>query len=130
MSDSKTSTGTPTSTVGALSRKNVFEQMQTKLAARFVELDELYTKIQIVSGYTVEQLIDLFASGCIISRPTEKPGIPIKVLRVKGYTPEELVHLIRSVCCSIFADDDEMKVFGELEVYVSWQGTHQKESRP
>lgn len=107
-----------------------FELAQTRLAARLAELDELYTKMQIVSGHTVEQLIDLFASGCIITCPIEKTGVPLKTLRIKGYTPEELVHLIRSVCCSVFADDDEIKVFGELEVYVSVENPHPKEATP
>lgn len=130
MTDSKNSAGiialvghTPGSTTG-------FELVQSGLAARLAELDELYTKMQIVSGYTVEQLIDLFASGCIITRPIEKPGVPLKALHIKGYTPEELVHLIRSMCCSIFADDDEIKVFGELEVYISGGNPHPKEVTP
>lgn len=127
MKDGKNPTGILASAGDALGSATGLVRIQTRMAARFAKLDELYVKIQIVSGYTVEQLIDLFASGCIISRPAVKPGVPMKVLHVKGYTPEELVHLIRSACCSIFADDDEIKVFGELEVYASEEGPYPKE---
>lgn len=86
---------------------------------RLVELDELYTKIQVVSGYTAEQLLDLLLMGYSLCRPPEGVGVKIKELKLEGSTPEELVHQIRSLCCVIFADDDEIKIHGELAVYVS-----------
>lgn len=39
---------------------------------RLLELDELYTKLYIVSGYTAEQLLDMFLAGYTM-RPTKYP---------------------------------------------------------
>ena len=33
------------------------------------ELDELYTKLQIITGFTVEQLIEIFAAGYTLEKP-------------------------------------------------------------
>lgn len=38
---------------------------------RLLELDELYLKIQIVSGYTAEQLLEMFMAGCTIQPPPD-----------------------------------------------------------
>lgn len=40
-------------------------------AERLLELDELYLKIQMVSGYTVEQLLEFFMAGCTIQPPPD-----------------------------------------------------------
>lgn len=41
----------------------------THLAQRVMKLDSLYLEIQLVSGYTVEQLRDMFAAGYTMSQP-------------------------------------------------------------
>lgn len=41
---------------------------------RLAELDELYLSIQIVSGYTVEQLLQMFLAGCVMNGP-ECPSV-------------------------------------------------------
>ncbi|MEI3305920.1 MAG: hypothetical protein V8R40_07780 [Dysosmobacter sp.] len=33
------------------------------------ELDELYTKLQIITGFTVEQLLEMFAAGYTLEKP-------------------------------------------------------------
>ena len=33
------------------------------------ELDELYTKLQIITGFTVEQLLEIFAAGYTLEKP-------------------------------------------------------------
>lgn len=38
---------------------------------RLLELDELYLKIQIASGYTVEQLLEMFMAGYSMQPPPE-----------------------------------------------------------
>lgn len=37
--------------------------------SRLRELDELYTKLQIVTGFTAEQLLERFASGYVLKKP-------------------------------------------------------------
>lgn len=41
----------------------------SQLYRRAIELDELYTKIQVVTGYSVEQLLEMFASGYTLDAP-------------------------------------------------------------
>ena len=36
---------------------------------RVRELDELYTKLQIITGFTVEQLLEMFAAGYTLEKP-------------------------------------------------------------
>lgn len=36
---------------------------------RVRELDELYTKLQIVTGFTAEQLLEIFAAGYTLEKP-------------------------------------------------------------
>ena len=36
---------------------------------RVRELDELYTKLQIITGFTVEQLLEIFAAGYTLEKP-------------------------------------------------------------
>lgn len=51
-----------------------FEEVENvipKELNRLIELDNLYIKLQSVSGYTVEQLIDLFMQGYILQRLEE-----------------------------------------------------------
>lgn len=36
---------------------------------RVIELDELYTKLQIITGFTVEQLLEMFAAGYTLEKP-------------------------------------------------------------
>lgn len=40
-----------------------------KFASRILELDELYTKIKIVTGFTAEQLLDMFLAGYTLESP-------------------------------------------------------------
>ena len=40
-----------------------------EFAARTLELDELYTKIQAITGFTVEQLLDMFLAGYTLEPP-------------------------------------------------------------
>lgn len=40
-----------------------------QLASRAVELDELYTKIQTVTGFTVERLLEMFLAGYTMEPP-------------------------------------------------------------
>ena len=44
----------------------------TDLVNSYKELDELCTKIEAVSGYTVEQLLELFMAGYILQEPKYK----------------------------------------------------------
>ena len=37
--------------------------------SRVQELDELYTKLQIVTGFTAEQLLEMFAAGYTLEKP-------------------------------------------------------------
>lgn len=53
-------------------RKNAVINFR-RYAERLLELDELYLKIQMVSGYTVEQLLEMFMEGCTI-QPPPKPA--------------------------------------------------------
>lgn len=39
--------------------------------SRLRELDELYTKLQIVTGFTAEQLLKMFAAGYTLERPDD-----------------------------------------------------------
>ncbi len=39
------------------------------LAKRARELDELYTKIRVVSGFTAEQILDMFLAGYTLKEP-------------------------------------------------------------
>ena len=36
---------------------------------RTLELDDLYTKLQIVTGFTAEQLLEMFCSGYTLEKP-------------------------------------------------------------
>ena len=37
--------------------------------SRLLELDELYTKVRIVTGFTVEQLLEMFTAGYTLEKP-------------------------------------------------------------
>ena len=37
--------------------------------SRLTELDELYTKVRIVTGFTVEQLLEMFTAGYTLEKP-------------------------------------------------------------
>ncbi len=41
----------------------------SSLAKRALELDELYTKIRVVSGFTAEQILDMFLAGYTLKEP-------------------------------------------------------------
>ena len=36
---------------------------------RMLELDELYTKLQVVTGFTAERLLEMFADGYTLEKP-------------------------------------------------------------
>ena len=61
------------------------------LSRRVLELDELYIKIQILTGFTVEQLLELFAKGYELTPPDPPMSI------------------------SEFAFQEDLKVKGEIE---------------
>lgn len=42
----------------------------SKYAERLAKLDDLYLSIQKISGFTVEQLLDMFMAGYTLSPPT------------------------------------------------------------
>ena len=42
---------------------------QNEWVSRVQELDELYTKLQIVTGFTAEQLLEMFAAGYTLKKP-------------------------------------------------------------
>lgn len=39
---------------------------------RIIELDELYTKVQAVTGFSVEKLLDMFLEGYTLTAPDKK----------------------------------------------------------
>ena len=43
-----------------------------RYAERLLELNELYLKIQMVSGYTVDQLLEMFMAGYTMEPPSGK----------------------------------------------------------
>ena len=43
---------------------------------RVRELDELYTKLQIVTGFTAEQLLEIFAAGYTLEKPDYSKKFP------------------------------------------------------
>lgn len=45
----------------------------THLAQRVMKLDSLYLEIQLVSGYTVEQMLDMFLAGYTMNPPQYEP---------------------------------------------------------
>ena len=57
-----------------LGKVNIWGNSCRHIASRLAELDELHLSIQKVSGYTVEQLLQMFLAGCEMKRP-EYPSI-------------------------------------------------------
>ena len=43
-----------------------------QLTNRCLELDRLYTQIQCLTGFTVEDLLEKFAEGYVLVKPTEE----------------------------------------------------------
>lgn len=42
---------------------------QNEWVKRMLELDELYTKLQVVTGFTAERLLEMFADGYTLEKP-------------------------------------------------------------
>lgn len=52
---------------------------------RVRELDELYTKLQIITGFTVEQLLEMFAAGYTLEKPDySKSLLTVQVVTVSA----------------------------------------------
>ena len=87
-----------------------------KWVSRVQELDELYTKLQIVTGFTAEQLLEMFAAGYTLKKPdyskhfeamanlaeSDPPNEPLSVL-VNDEPDREYIDYICPKCKSIIS---------------------------
>ena len=78
---------------------------------RVRELDELYTKLQIVTGFTAEQLLEIFAAGYTLEKPdyskkfaemenlaeAAQPNEPLTLEELRGMRGEP-VYVVKGKC--------------------------------
>lgn len=103
-----------------------------RISDRLMELDELYLSIQKVSGYTVEQLLQMFLAGCEIRCP-ERPSIgKIGEVRRYVYMMHEMSLLQRAI--AKWGEDAQMKMvleeMSELqkEICKHWRGKDNRDA--
>ena len=108
-----------------LGKVNIWGNSCRHIASRLAELDELHLSIQKVSGYTVEQLLQMFLAGCEMKRP-EYPSIEEIEKARYSYMMHEMSLLQRAV--SKWGKDAQMKMvleeMSELqkEICKMWRG--------
>ena len=57
--------------------------------SRVQELDELYTKLQIVTGFTAEQLLEMFAAGYTLKKPDYSKHFEVMAHLAESDPPKE-----------------------------------------
>ena len=114
-----------------LGKVNIWGNSCRHIASRLAELDELHLSIQKVSGYTVEQLLQMFLAGCEMKRP-EYPSIEEIEKARYSYMMHEMSLLHRAI--AKYGKDAQMKMvleeMSELqkEICKLWRGKDNRDA--
>ena len=111
-----------------------------RVLARILELDELYTKLQVVTGFTAEQLLEMFKSGYTLKKPDYSQNFeemanlaettpPNEWISVEERLPEThravLVYCPQNLCtyCADLEHNGTFELFGTMS-QVIYPPTH------
>lgn len=96
------------------------------MAKRLVELDELYTKFQMVSEYTPERLLELFMAGYELRPPEQTAGVvALKRGIKKSPHPDGDKNILACWCCGsgeyLYNEDGNRNDFcGQCGQRIDW----------
>ena len=109
--------------------KEALSEAINELMNRMLELDELYTKLHIVTGFTAEQLLEMFCAGYTLEKPDysnvfEKMASlaedtpPNEWVRVEERLPEE------KEMCLLYTPRDGIMCVGFYAGNDNWEHKH------